>query len=284
MGKKNPSSLDYEALLHELALNNWRRSILASDFPRAIHNADQLAQSRDRFWRWQGHLDLAVTNLCQGRTDRFREALEAAKEYFRDFPGLRAPALEIEAHFWLETGRPHRALDAARHAGDETSLLRYLRGLAHARLADLDAAESCASALSRGGSGLEVALSLHVTAEGHPRAGFEALRQAAASLPTSERTPASAGILVRFALASALFERGELSRAQREFDDMLGNDEALLYWPIPFIRALFFRAKIRRGLGDESGAGVDARRFLSYWGAGDFDRDRLVEARQLVKA
>ena len=284
MGKKNPSSLDYETLLHELALKNWRRAILEGDFPRAIQNADQLSRSRDRFWRWQGYLDLAVTNLCQGRSESAREALEGAKECFREVPGLRAPAFEIEAHFWVETGNPRRALETARDAAIETPLLVYLRGLAHARLEDLGSAASDALVLSRGGSALEAALSRHVTAESHRETAVEMLREAAGSLPRGERDPGTARILVEFALGSALFERGELPHAHRQFEDVLRNEEAALYWPLPFVRALFFRAKIRGRLGDEPGAIADAERFLSYWGAGDLDRERLAEARQLVKA
>jgi tetratricopeptide (TPR) repeat protein len=284
MGKKNPSSLDYEALLHELALNNWRRSILEGDFPRAIQNAAQLTQSRDRFWRWQGYLDMALTYLCQGRTESFREALEPAKDCFRDVSGLRVPAFEIETHFWLETGKPRRALDAAREAGSETPLLTYLRGLAHARLGDLDSAASCASALWRRGSGLETALSRHVTAESHPEDAVATLSRAASSLLQGERDPASAGTLVKFAFGSVLFQQGEMERAREEFDYLLMGHETLLYWPVPFVRALFYRARIRLRLGDELGASADAERLLSYWGAGDLDREPLEEARQLVKA
>lgn len=284
MAKKNPSSLDYETLLHELALKNWHRSILEVDFSRAIQNATQLAKSRDRFWRWQGHLDLAVTNLCRGWSESAREALEAAKECFRDVPGLRVPAFEIETHFWLETGSPNRALEAARHAAIDTPLLSYLCGLAHARLGDLGAAASCALALSRVGSGLELAFSRHVAAESHPQTAVQTLREASESLPRGEGDPARAGNFVRFALGCALFERGALEQSRAQFDEVLGDERAPLYWPIPFVRALFFRARIRGRLGDEYGASTDAERFLRYWGAGDLDRERLEEARQLVKA
>lgn len=284
VGKKNPSSLDYEALLHELALKNWSRSILEADFPRALQNAGRLIQSRDRFWRWQGHLDLAVTNLCRGQSESAREALEAAKACFRDVPGLRAPAFEIEAHFWLETGRPHRTLEAARQAGTETLLLSYLRGLAHARLEDLDSARSCALALSKGENGLRIALSRHIDAESHPQTAVETLQEATGGLPRGERDPADPGIFIRFALALALMERGKLEEASGELDEVLQEEQALLHWPIPFVRALFFRARIRGRLGDDSGAATDAERFLSHWGEGDMDPERLKEARQLVNA
>ena len=284
MDRKQPSSLDYESLLHELALKNWRRSLLEADFPRALQNADQLARSRDRFWRWQGTLDLAVTRLCQGRSENAREALEAAKACFREVPGLRVPALEIEAHFWLETGRPRRALEAALEAEVETPVLSYVRGLAHARLAQRDAAESIARDLARTGAPLGRALSRHVAAEARPEAAVMLLMEGASSLALAECEPASAGILVRFALASALLEKNEVESALGVFDEVLRDGEAVLYWPITFIRALFFRGRIHALGGNESGASADGARFLSWWAMGDLDRERIDEARHWVKS
>ncbi|MGH9337175.1 MAG: hypothetical protein ACRD21_25805, partial [Vicinamibacteria bacterium] len=80
MTKKTPSSLDYETLLHGLALQSWRRAVLEGDFGRAFQNAGKLAQSKDRFWRWQGGLDLAITHLCRGETRGALAALETAIE------------------------------------------------------------------------------------------------------------------------------------------------------------------------------------------------------------
>jgi len=282
--RKQPSSLDYESLLHELALKNWRSSLLEGDFSRAIQNAGQLARARDRFWRWQGSLDLAVTHLCQGRSESAREALDAAKACFREVPSLRAPAFEIEAHYWLETGRPQRALEAVRGASIETPLLSYFSGLAHACLADLDAAASVTKSLAGFGTPLGLALSRHVAAVSHPVSAIETLTEGGASLPRPEGDPSTAGILVRAALASALFERGELKSALGVFDEVLREEEAVLYWPIPFIRALFFRGRIHALRGDEPGARADGERFLSFWGTGDLDRERVGEARHWVKA
>ena len=70
MDRRPPSSLDYETLLHELALKNWRQSVLQQDFPRALSNAGQLARSRDRFWRWQGSLDLVNGGALVGELDQ----------------------------------------------------------------------------------------------------------------------------------------------------------------------------------------------------------------------
>ncbi len=282
MSRKHPSSLDYETLLHELALKNWRSSLLEGDFARAIHNARGLSRSRDPFWRWQGSLDLAVTHLCQGQKERARETLHSAKECCRESPGLRIPALEIEAHLGLETGGPRRALEAARDASVETPLLLYFEGLAHARLSDRAAAESAARKLRESGDPLGFALSRHVSAETHPGAALETLGEAEAEL-RRERLSSPAGILVRFALASTLFDRGDWDSALGAFENVLRDEEALLHWPIPFIRALYYRGRIR-ALRGERGASADGERFLFYWGTGDIDRERVLEARQWVNA
>ena len=282
MSRKNPSSLDYETLLHELALKSWRRSLLEGDLARATQNAEKLAQSRDRFWRWQGFLDLAVTCLCRGRGREAREALESAKACFREVPGLLAPAFEIEAHYWLETGRPHRTIEVARAAPAATPLLHYFSGLASARLSDPDGSALAARELAQSGAPLAAALSRHVAAETDPARAVEQLAEAEGSL--GDPVPSNEGILIRFALAAALVERGETERALALFDLLLRDPEALLFWPIPFIRALFFRGRIRALRGDPTGASDDGKRFLACWGTGDIDRERVEESRQWVKA
>ncbi|HJS75577.1 MAG TPA: hypothetical protein VJ921_14890 [Vicinamibacteria bacterium] len=282
MDRRTPSSLDYETLLHELALKNWRQSVLERDFSRGLANAGQLARSRDRFWRWQGSLDLAVTHLCQGRSERAWEAIEDAKECFRGVPGLAAPAFEMEASLWLETGRPRQALEAVRKASSETPLLSYFGALAHARLGDVDTAASAAGSLKTSAAPREQALSRHVDAEIHPGSAVETLRDAAAGLDAGE--PSSVALLIRYALGASLLGRGETEEALVVFDDLLRVEEAILHWPIPFLRSLFFRARLRSIQGDQAGAAADAATFVSHWGEGDFDRERVEEARQWVKA
>jgi tetratricopeptide (TPR) repeat protein len=282
MDRKKPSSLDYEALLHELALKNWRRALLERDFARALSNADQLVRSRDPFWQWQGSLDLAATHVCQGRSESAREALEKAKEHFRDVPGLRAPVFEMEANLWLETGRPRRALEATRNASIETPLLSYFGALAHARLGEVDAALSGARRLQRSETEREVALYHHVAAELHPESAVAHLVKGTERLPARE--PSAAGILVRYALGSSLLARDEHAAALAVFEDLLRVEEAIFLWPIPFIRSLFHRGKILSLQGDLTGAAADGERFLSFWSAGDLDRERVDEARHWVKS
>ncbi len=45
------------------------------------------------------------------------------------------------------------------------------------------------------------------------------------------------------------------------------------------IRAWFFLGQARAALGDDAGAREAFEKFLSYWGDGDIDRDRVAEAR-----
>ncbi len=282
MDKKKPSSLDYETLLHELALKNWRRAVLERDFARALSNADQLVRSRDRFWRWQGALDLAVTHLCQGNRKNALQALVAAKECFREVPGLRAPAFEMEANLWLETGKPRRALEAVLRAPIETPLLSYFGALAHARLGELDAASSAARSLARSETERELALYHHVAAELDPEAAVAHLLKGTERLPAADLS--AAATLVRYALGSSLLAKNEITAALAVFEELLRVEETVSHWPIPFIRSLFFRGRIRSLRGDHSGAAADGERFLSYWSAGGIDRERVEEARQWVKA
>jgi hypothetical protein len=282
MDRRSPSSLDYETLLHELALRNWRRSVLERDFPRALANAEQLSRSQDRFWRWQGFMDLAVSHLCLGRCERAREALRDAKECFRGVSRLRAPSIEMEASLWLQTGRPRQALQAVRNASGETPLLAYLGALAHARLGDLDSAAAAARDLEQSESPLARALAAHVETEIHSESGIAVLRERSAGL--SENEPSSPAILVRFALGSSLLLRSEIAAALTVFEDLLRFEEAALHWPVPYVRSLYYRGWIRSRRGDAAGAAADGERFLSYWNDGDIDRERVEEARQWVKA
>jgi hypothetical protein len=227
-------------------------------------------------------MDLAVTHLCLGRSERAREPLQDAKECFRGVSGLRAPAFELEASLWLETGRPRQALDAVRSSSGETPLLSYFGALAHARLGDLDSAASAARSLEASIAPLARALAAHIDAEIHSDSGIENLRDSSAGLPEDE--PSSPGILVRFALGSSLLLSSEIGAALMVFENLLRLEEAALHWPVPFIRSLFFRGRIRSQRGDTAGAAADGERFLSYWNEGDMDRERVEEARQWVKA
>ena len=98
-----------------------------------------------------------------------------------ELAAMVAPAFEMEAGLWLDTGRPRQALETVRKSPSETMLLGYFRALAQARLGDLDAAATAASLLTAMGTPLSASLGRHVEAEIHSGSGGETLREAAAA-------------------------------------------------------------------------------------------------------
>jgi tetratricopeptide (TPR) repeat protein len=289
VNEKTPSSLDYETLLHELALKNWRLSLLARDFPRALSNAEKLARSRDPFWRWQGLLDVSTTRLCLGDSAGALRTLGAARDSFTDVPELVAPALEGEAHILLESGRVEEAIHLTRAASNLTPMLLYFRGLAFARL-------------FRAGDALDIAGALPSPdprwgrlLEGHLRAeaalvdrrytdAVETLRDALASFGDESKLASSPGVMLLHSLGAALDESSHREEALRVFEELGRLEEALLHWPIPLVRSYHRMGRILAARGDRERARDAFSRFLAHWSKGDLDRDRVEEALQFVKA
>jgi tetratricopeptide (TPR) repeat protein len=293
VSEKTPSSLDYETLLHELALKNWRLALLARDFPRALSNAEKLARSRDRFWRWQGLLDVATTRLCLGDSTGALAALGAGRECYPDVPELRAPAAEIEAHILLESGRAEEALHLTRSEAPDASMLPYLRALAFARMFRAGEALEVAGALPSLHARWGHLLESHVRAEVALVSGryAEAADFLVAALATFADVPgrdstiaSSPGVILLHALGVALDESARREEALAVFEDMRRLEEALLYWPIPLVRSHYRRGRILAARGERAGALDAFTRFLTHWSRGDLDRDRVEEALQFVKA
>lgn len=284
MSKKPPSSLDYGTLLHELAIERLRRAVVAGDFPRAAATALELSESSDRFWRWQGLLHLAEARLAMGGGESALAALDEAARTFPEAPSLGLPAAEIAAHVFLETGRAQAAFDVARRAPGETLVLLYLRALAALRLSLRPTAEELVRELARGRRPFGPALAHHVAAELEPGTSLENLSAAASMVAGEEPASPAPGLLLLYALGSELVERGEREEALRLFERMGTARDAALYWPIPWVRAFYHRAMLHAARGEREPAAAAARRFLDLWGEGDLDRDRVEEARQLVKS
>jgi tetratricopeptide (TPR) repeat protein len=283
--KKTPSSLDYEVLLRELAIERFRRAVTEEDFPRAAAVAQNLAGSSDRFWRWQGLLHLAGARLVMGESAAALLALEDARRTSPDAPPpLRAPAAEIAAHVLLETGRPKEALDVAGGSGAGSLALAYLRGLAAARLSLRELAEDAVSELARSRSRWAPALAGHVAAELDPLRAIDDLARGAHEAAEEDLAAPTPGILPTYALALSLAERGDDEEALHLFDRIAARGATALYWPIPYVRAFYHRATIHATRGETTSAQESARRFLGFWGAGDLDRGRVRDAGQLVKS
>jgi tetratricopeptide (TPR) repeat protein len=284
LSRKPPSSLDYGTLLHELAIERLRRAVVAGDFPRAEATAFELSESSDRFWRWEGLLHLAGARLAMGGGEIALAALDEAARTFPEAPSLGLPAVEIAAHVLLETGRTQAALDVAASARGETLLLLYLRARAALRLSLRSTAEEIARELSRGRRPFGPALAHHLAAELEPGTALENLSAAAERVSGEELASPAPALLLLYALGSQLSERGDPDEALRLFERIAALREAALYWPIPWVRTFHHLAVLHAARGEREGAVAAARRFLDLWGEGDLDRDRVEEARQLVKS
>jgi tetratricopeptide (TPR) repeat protein len=289
VSEKTPSSLDYETLLHELALKNWRLALLERDFTRALSNAEKLARSRDRFWRWQGLLDVSTTRLCLGDSTGALAALAGGLDCFPDVPELGAPALEGEAHILVESGRAEEALHLTRAASPATPMLLYLRGLATARLFRGSEALAIASSLTnpdpRRGNLLERHLRAEVAiADRRYADAVDSLRDALAVSGEPSRLGSSPGVLLLYALGAALDDGDRGDEALRVFDELGSLEEALLYWPIPVVRSYYHSGRILAAKGEKARAIEAFSIFLAHWTNGDLDRDRVEEALQFVKA
>jgi hypothetical protein len=288
VSEKTPSSLDYETLLHELALKNWRRALLERDFTRALSNAEKLARSRDRFWRWQGLLDVSTTRLCLGDSTGALAALAGGRDCFPEVPELGAPALEGEAHILVESGRVDEALHLTRGVSP-TPMLLYLRGLSMARLCRggeaIAIADSLPSLHPRWGGLLEGHLRAEVAlADRRYDDAVDSLRSALATSGAPSSLASSPAVVLLYTLGAALDESARGDEALHAFDRLGSLEEALLYWPIPVVRSYHRSGRILAARGENARA-VDAfSRFLTHWTKGDLDRDGVEEALQFVKA
>jgi tetratricopeptide (TPR) repeat protein len=276
--RKKPSSLDYETLLHEIALRNWRRSLLSGDLPRALANAGKLAGSKDRFWKWQGQLDAATTHLAAGESSRALDALESAKKVFSGVEALRAPAFEVQAHVLVETGRPD---EAAALEGPETTPFRFHRAIACVRLSRIGEATDIADEMASGSLYSIVIRAEALRARERPLEAIESLRQGlseGSQLPSGPRIPALD------TLGNALIDAGELEAASAAFEDIEALPDGLLHWPLLAVRSYYRRGEIRLELGDHHGAMGPFRTFLRFWARGELDRERVDRAAQFVIA
>jgi tetratricopeptide (TPR) repeat protein len=293
--KRTPSSLDYEALLHELALTNWRRAILACDFSRALSNAETLARSRDRFWRWQGLVDLATTHLCFGSTSESLLHLSSARRVFPDVPSFDVAPLETEAHLWLDARSSPAPVVAPRESSadsdsdSDSDVLRYHRGRALARLGRRDEALDVAGSLAERGGRFGLSLSGHVRAEVALAAGRRdeaeaALRAALGAFSEPERklgsTPAAP---LLYALARELGS-SDRDEALLLFDEVAEMPDALFHWPVFHVRSHHERGALRRSRGDASGARSSFEKFLLFWGRSDVAGEDVGDALQFVNA
>jgi len=200
----------------------------------------------------------------------------------------------------LASGNPAAALALAERVGREapsdafiapTASSRFLAARALARLgrtADvtplMKAMEAAADADAGPRSKRRL---LHLTGamaldRGDAAGAVTALTQAEALLParTSMGPPASQPPLW-FDLGSALVAAGRDAEAARRFERLITGVERI-HHPLEFVRSLYFLGQIAERRRDMPKAREHYQRFISYWGDGDLDRDRVAHAKRVV--
>lgn len=271
MVRKTPSSLDYQALLHELAITNWRRSLVDRDFRKARENAERLAESTERLWKGIGYSILAVTELSRGFRDAALSALETAERFFADLPAMAKSQREQAAHILLESGEPARALERA-------SKESLWRGVALARLGRSEEAATIADALAPRSEPLAAYLRWELERD------IGSLQRAEDALLSWQVAVHQPSTPIRYALARRLEVSGRGTEALALYEEIVSIPDALLYWPVPFVRSHFRRARLHGAAGDLGRAREANLLFLSYWQDGELDRDDVAEAAQRVSS
>ena len=276
MRSKPPSSLDYDGHLHELALNNWRRALRERDLARAEINARTLTRSHDKFWRFVGGVHVGLTYLCGARASAALDAFAVAARAYPEASDLVSIARAQSAHVHLETNSPHRALEALEDAVT-TPATEYWRALAYARLSETEIARKLAARLD------DDLLRAHVLAELGD--DVELLRREVELVPNDALASPRPVVPILYALATRLLEESPAQEVAT-FAEIAAASEALLQWPLPYVRALYRVGEqcARDHDGDFERAREAYSQFLHLWRDAEIDRDTVTEAYHFAKS
>jgi tetratricopeptide (TPR) repeat protein len=293
MVEKNPSSLDYASLLHELTLKKWMESILENEWRRAEIAAGKLSESPERFWSWLGSYNMAVTYLCRGKSDRALESLAVAAEVYAEASHLVASARIMTSYLLIEMGRLEQADDAAKqatHLCSENPLVYealFFCGQSRLRQGHLDEAEKLSAQLREHVKGRvrhhqlqgEIALK-----RGEPAGAVRELEKADALLEESTRESfrVNLSVPVRFSLSVAYLDSQQTSAAIQGLDGIVRDKRALLDWPIPYVRSFFHLGMEYQQRGERSKALQHLGRFVQYWKGGVLDTEKVQQAERLL--
>ena len=214
------------------------------------------------------------------------------------------PTLEAEldlsaAEILLALGRPQAAIPLAVRAGKVPGQVlvtplgrsRYFQAIALSRLGrDAEAKPFIDTIAARA-----QASTSHVEMQRmHQLAGVLALDRHDVPTAIAELTQAEALTAVRsdwgppptqpelwFALGSAYLAAGNDVEAEKRFTRLTSGLERVVH-PIEYVRSLYFLAQIADRRGDRAKAHECYQQFLSYWGDGDIDRDKVADARARI--
>ncbi len=91
-------------------------------------------------------------------------------------------------------------------------------------------------------------------------------------------------VRVWFVLGTAYLETGRPAEAQTRFEKILSSHADRAFSPLDYVRSHYFVGQIHEQRGDGGKARESYEKFLSYWGDGDLDPERVAHAKEYVGA
>jgi serine/threonine protein kinase/tetratricopeptide (TPR) repeat protein len=291
MGRQDPTELSERSAL---AILEQRWSDVEALTTRQL-------ESEDPFTKYAGNHVRAISALYHGRSVA---ALQALNEATRA-PGTWGPTfdgmLQIEsARLNLSIGQPARALvaaQAARKTPGQNLLTpvawsRYYLAIALTRLGRAGEASAPIKELSeratmmpgprikRMSQELQGVLALD---RRDTTAAVSSLLAAEGLLsPRYNYGPPPPGPAVWFALGSAYLAAGNDTEAEKRFTRLTTTVQRVMF-PIEYVRSLYFLGQIAERRGDVAKSRDYYQQFVTYWGDGDIDRDKVAEAKKRLK-
>lgn len=284
-------------------LMRWRAQVLTGRWDRAAEAAGALTESEDPYWRWRGLTGEALLALYRGDGETALERYAAAAEAYGESEPLLGTGHNLAAELLLLTGRPEQALERTRRArsvaeGDWPAWEGLFRGaLAQERLGRPGRADELAAELGELGELLpgEVEerfhrrlLGLLAFERGDGEQALAELRRAEGMLPPRgiewHRHRLPDHVPLWYELAGVLRSLGDDAAAEERYRRIAESGVEHLYHPVQSIRSHYFLARLLDERGETRGAREAYRAFLSFWGEGELDRDRIAEARERLAA
>jgi tetratricopeptide (TPR) repeat protein len=272
--------------------------VLEGRWADAAAIAKRESQLADPYWKWAGGADTAAVELYSGRTAAAFRALEASAA--SQGPGgsnQGSISRMFAAAYLLALGRPaealaqaQRGLKEAEGGGAEWGCLYFL-ALAQSRAGHAaDAAKTVDTLTAKANAWPsesqrravnELRGVLALDRRDTATAVSDLLQAESMLRPRSHWDGDVPHVWIWFDLGSALLAAGRDDDAAKRFQLIVDRSERL-YFPIEYVRSLYFLAQIAERRADRPKAREYYQRFVDFWGDGDIDRERVAEARRKI--
>jgi tetratricopeptide (TPR) repeat protein len=121
-------------------------------------------------------------------------------------------------------------------------------------------------------------------ARGDSRLAAKALEKAARLTPVDGLGMDETPVQIRYALAQAALEAGELDAARKALVDVVEAGSHRVMAPLPYVRSLALLASLEEKAGRAGDARKLYERYLGYWKHGQIDRAEVARAGQRLAA